>query len=150
MIAADFREQERFGVPRVGVADDRHVIAERLERLQRVVVDERVIPSRRLGANRNLLAPQLLQPARPCTSSMHTSRTGSGAAARRRPAGTIASSNGKAIVAPTPRRNVRRGICLPVMKSTSLSLSSLTVCLSLIVRRLSLFVRVRLAVVRRA
>src|SRR5438552_19053724 len=33
------------------------------------------------------------------------------------PEGTIASRNGSATVAPMPRRNVRRGRCLPVMKS---------------------------------
>ena len=32
VIAADFRRRERLGVPHVGVADDRDVVAERLER----------------------------------------------------------------------------------------------------------------------
>ena len=34
------------------------------------------------------------------------------------PAETIASRKGNATVAPIPRRNVRRGMCFPVMKST--------------------------------
>ena len=56
---------------------------------------------------------------------MQTSRVRSGAAALTPalPAETIASRNGNATVAPTPRRNVRRGICFPVMKSTSRLLS---------------------------
>ena len=72
------------------------------------------------GAKRNLLAPQLLQPARPCTSSMQTSRVRSGAAAftRNAAAGTIDSRNGNATVAPAAFRNVRRGRCFPVMKCT--------------------------------
>ncbi len=35
VIGADFRQRERFGVADVGVADDRQVVAERLERRQR-------------------------------------------------------------------------------------------------------------------
>src|SRR5205823_9313149 len=38
-------------------------------------------------------------------------------------AGTIASRNGSATVAPTPRRNVRRGMCFPVMKSKAVLLA---------------------------
>src|SRR4029079_11049785 len=70
------------------------------------------------GANRNFVAPQLLHPGRPCTSSMQISRVRSVAAAlaATRPAGTIASRKGSATVAPMPRRNVRRGKCFPVMK----------------------------------
>src|SRR5215212_6308687 len=50
---------------------------------------------------------------------MQTSRVRSaGVAAKTLRTGTIASRNGSATVAPTPRRNVRRGNCLPVMKST--------------------------------
>ena len=37
-------------------------------------------------------------------------------------AGTIASRNGNATVAPTPRRKVRRWMCFPVMKDMSLRL----------------------------
>src|SRR6188768_264957 len=59
-----------------------------------------------------------LHPASPCTSSMHTRRVWVGAAAARafalHPAGTIASRNGRATVAPAPRRNVLRAMCLPV------------------------------------
>src|SRR5947207_1902115 len=50
---------------------------------------------------------------------MQTSRVRSaGVAANTLRTGTIASRNGNATVAPTPRRNVRRGIGLPAMKST--------------------------------
>ena len=71
------------------------------------------------GAHRCCVPPQALEPAAPCTISMQTRRVGSSAArvaADTRPAGCIASRKGRASeAAPTSRRNVRRGMCLPVM-----------------------------------
>ena len=71
------------------------------------------------GAHRCWVPPQALEPAAPCTISMVMRRVGSRAAAvaaETRPAGRIASRNGRARVAvPTSRRNVRRGRCFPVM-----------------------------------
>ena len=60
---------------------------------------------------------------------MQTSRVRSevAACATVRPAGTMASRNGKATVAPMPRRNVRRGICFRVMKSTGVSFTSFVI-----------------------
>ena len=72
------------------------------------------------GAHRRFDAPHVLEPAHPCTSSMHTSRVLSAAAEvppidrRERMAGSIASRYGSAIAAPIPRRNVRRSIAFPI------------------------------------
>src|SRR5688572_27448689 len=67
------------------------------------------------GAHRCLVAPQLFDPAAPCTDSMQTSRVLLEAAAPAAPPrvavnGIIASRYGSATVAPSPRRKVRRGI----------------------------------------
>src|SRR6266508_3318760 len=75
------------------------------------------------GAQRFFLMPMAALPADPCTISMHTRRIFLFAAAARRTlrAGTIASRNGSARVAPMPFRTVRRGSCLFVMYIASVS-----------------------------
>ena len=119
---------ERFGLPHVGVADDGQVVAVGFERAQRVVRHEREVAAGRLGREQVLgrapvvaagEAVHLLDADQPRAIQ----RGGVGAACR--PAGTIASRNGNATVAPTPRRKVRRGMCFPVMKSISRLLSLL-------------------------
>ena len=70
------------------------------------------------GFQKYCVPPYSLQPAAPCTCSMQTRRVRLAAlpaavwanAAR---AGTIESSRGSAIVAPSPRRAVRRDMCFP-------------------------------------
>ena len=65
-------------------------------------------------------APHSLQPAAPCTISIAMNRFTSVSdlvAAHSRPAGSIASRNGSATVAPNPFSAVRRDMCLPVMTS---------------------------------
>ena len=67
------------------------------------------------GAQRFFDAPQVFEPAAPCTDSMQTSRVLSAAAApapslpRARSDGCMASRYGSATVAPRLWRNVRRG-----------------------------------------
>ena len=78
------------------------------------------------GDQRCCDAPQSLLPAAPCTISMQTSRVRSSDAAlavfdHRPRAGTIASRNGSATVAPSPRSIVRRGMCFPAMNDILLS-----------------------------
>ena len=81
MVAADLRLRDRFGAAHVGVADDRQVLAERLERAQRArrQVERRARSS--AGDHRFCVAPQSVLPAAPCTISMQTSRVRSSAAA---------------------------------------------------------------------
>ena len=69
------------------------------------------------GAQRFFLIPSAVLPADPCTISIATRRTFLFAAAAPKTdrAGTIASSNGSARVAPIPLSTVRRGRCLFVM-----------------------------------
>ena len=58
----------------------------------------------------------MVAPAEPCTISMAASRTLPAAVlANTVRAGTIASSNGNAIVTPMPRSTVRREMCFLVM-----------------------------------
>jgi hypothetical protein len=61
--------------------------------------------------------PSCVLPAHPCTISMHARRVRGRAAVLRNTvcAGTIASRNGIAMVAPMPRRTVRLERCLFVM-----------------------------------
>ena len=71
------------------------------------------------GDQRFCEAPQSLQPAAPCTCSMHTTLVLSAAlpasvAAQSRPAGTMASSRGRPIAAPAPLSIARRERCLPL------------------------------------
>src|SRR4051812_41042120 len=78
------------------------------------------------GDHRCCAAPHSFAPAAPWTISMQTSRVRSSEAARavfdhRPPAGTIASRNGSATAAPSPRSTARRGMCFPVMNDISLS-----------------------------
>ena len=113
VIAADFRRRERLGVLHVGVADDRDVVAVGLERLQ---ARRRQIEVAADGGRRPQVAsstPSAVLPAEPCTISMHADADLAGAAALRlrRPAGTIASSNGSARVTPMPFSTVRREMC---------------------------------------
>jgi hypothetical protein len=54
VIAADFRKRERFRVARIGVADERHLIAEGLERAERVVRHEREIAAGGFGREQEL------------------------------------------------------------------------------------------------
>ncbi len=68
--------------------------------------------------------PMAALPADPCTISMHTRRIFLFAAAAPNTvrAGTMASSNGSARVAPMPLSMVRRGRCLFVMYIDGVSL----------------------------
>lgn len=69
------------------------------------------------GDQKFCVAPKGLQPAAPCTASMQIRRVGSAAAdSRESPrAGRMASSIGRATVAPSPCRKVRRGRCFPMI-----------------------------------
>src|SRR3954453_7128158 len=80
------------------------------------------------GDQRFIFAPSSLQPAAPCTISIATRRVASvpAAAPFRRLnalAGSIASRNGRAKVAPIPRTKVRRGSGLSVRISIVEALS---------------------------
>ena len=117
VVTADLLGAEGFRHPHVGVADDRGVVLPLPKRDRGRWTGRACSPSRPAGANIPCSCAHVLHPAAPWTSSMQTSRVLSSSCrtrAARRPAGTIASRNGSAIVAPIPRSMVRRDMCLPV------------------------------------
>ncbi len=115
--------RDRFGAAHVGVADDGQVLAERLERAERARREvERRARSR--PATRGAgFAPHSLLPGRAvhhldADQPRAIERRGRAPSSTRAPrAGTIASRNGSATVAPRPRSMVRRGTCFPVMNA---------------------------------
>ena len=116
MIAADLGRRERLGVADVGVADDRQVIAERLERREaarrqiEVAADRCGRPQVLLDADRRAAgrAVHHLDARQPHLG-------GGRLVSNTRPAGTIASRNGSATVTPMPFSTARREICFFVM-----------------------------------
>ena len=78
------------------------------------------------GAHRFLDTPNFVLPAQPCTISIATSRTFGADAAlasfdHTAPAGSIASSTGRATVTPIPFRTARRDKCFLVINMTLIS-----------------------------
>ena len=116
VIAADLRRADRFGSLAVGVADDRQVVAERLERRQAARRQIEVASDRRrrpqvLGERRSACCPPRRAPCSMQASRVLPAAAGLASSVR---AGTIASRNGSATVAPMPRRTVRREMCFLV------------------------------------
>ena len=141
VVAADFRRGERLGHAHVGVADDRHVVAIRLERRQRVVGHDREV---RAGLRRReqVLARAPLVAAGEAVHFLDADQPRAVRGRRRLRAGARPAPSRPGTAAPpwrpSPRRNVRRGMCFPVMKCIG-RVSSIGTRLSLYrsVRRLS-------------